>query len=284
MNFYMTLSSNVDSLKVFGSTNKISEFKTKLGRNIELDGDWVVGLAGISYTKSWFNVLSPHQISLFDELGKVHSSNLKTNLDKFTISNGYYETPQRLVNEINKVLNTFTTIKPPILQYNEIDNCVTLECGKIDKTIKVFPNLGDEVENILGLRNRNLNNLLYSHDKHVSGLAEYIFRGGDIFREDKIKAFHPVEISGGYHALYLYSDVVYPSLVGDSFSQLLRVVEVPRRYKFGDTVHLNYDRPHYIPVMLNNFETIEMCIKDDTDNLVPFMFGRCTCVLHFKKV
>ena len=57
MSFYMTLSSNVDSLKVFGTTNKISDFKTKLGRNTSLDGNWQVGLASISYTKSWYNVL-----------------------------------------------------------------------------------------------------------------------------------------------------------------------------------------------------------------------------------
>ena len=284
MGFYMTLSSNVDSLKVFGTTNKISDFKTKLGRTITLDGDWVVGVASVSYTKSWYNVVRSHQISLFDEMGKVYSSTNEVNTDKFTIANGYYDTVQKLINEINKILSKFTTIKSPQIHYNEISNCVKVEPGRIEKTIKVYPNLGDELENMLGLKNRNMNSMVYNHSQHQSGIAEYIFKGTDIYRKNVFQAFHPVEISGGYHALYLYTDIVYPSLVGDSFAQLLRVIEVPRKYKFGETVHLNYDKIYYMPVMLNNFETIVITIKDDTDNLVPFMFGRCTVVLHFKKV
>ena len=122
------------------------------------------------------------------------------------------------------------------------------------------------------------------HEAENASPAEYVFRNTQLYERDKFVAFHPVEITGGYHSLYFYTDIVSPSLVGDSFSQLLRVIEVPRKHKFGETVHLNYDRPQYIPVMLNNFETIEVSIRDDTDNLIPFQFGRCTAVLHFKKV
>ena len=43
----------------------------------------------------------------------------------------------------------------------------------------------------------------------------------------------PYELSGGYHSLFVYSDIVSPSFVGDSFTQLLRLVEIPSNYKFG---------------------------------------------------
>ena len=283
MSFYLTLSSNVDSFKVFGLANKISEFKTKLGRNIDLDSNWSVGLAEITYTKSWYNILESHKVSLFDELGKIYTATNDIDDDKFTISSGFYETTQKLINEINRILGSFTSIKAPKLHYNEINNCVTVEAGKIEKAIKIYPYFGTEIEDILGLRDRDIKRTYYNHISNESGIAEYVFKGDDIYRQDKFRAFHPVEINGGYHSLYLYTDIVYPSLVGDSFAQLLRVIEVPRKYKFGDTVHLNYDRPHYMPVMLNNFETIEISIKDDTNSLIPFMFGRCTVVLHFKK-
>ena len=283
MSFYMTLSSNVDSVKFFGKTNKISEFKTKLGRTICLDGNWCVGVAGISYTKSWYNVINSHQISLFDEMGEIYLTNDNIT-DDFTISKGFYESPSKLVNAINGVLSKFTTIKAPKISYNDINNCVRLEPGIVNDAIRLYPNLGNEIENILGLKNRLLSTMVYSHQKHENAIAEHVFKGDDIYRKDVFNAFHPVEISGGFHSLYLYTDIVYPSLVGDSFSQLLRVIEVPRKHKFGETVHLNYDRPYYMPVMLNNFETIEISIKDDTDNLIPFMFGRCTIILHFKKL
>ena len=281
MSFLLTLDSNVDSFKVFGTENKISEFKTKLARPQNLVGDWVVGVCCIWYPKTWYNILNPHKISLFDELGKVYSQN-KIDTNEFTISEGYYETPLRLVNEINKCLGKFTTIKPPKLVYNELNNFVTIEAGLIEKNIKIYPDFGDEIENILGLKNRSLRNSVYSVQE--SAIADVVFKGGDIYRQNHIKAFHPVEIKAGYHALFLYTDIVYPSLVGDSYAQLLRVLEVPRKYKQGEDISLIYEKPLYYPVMIKNFETIEISIKDDTNTLVPFTSGRVIIVLHFKKL
>jgi hypothetical protein len=280
----MTLSSNVNSIKDFGVPNKIAQFKTKLGKTIQLQGEWEVGVSEIFYTKSWYNIINTHIISLFDEMGKTYEMPNNMNEEMFTISNGYYETAQKLIGEINKILNLFTDIKPPKILYNELNNCATIQAGKIENSVNIYPFLGEEIENILGLRNRSLKSFLYTNTQRNEDLSDYIFRGGDMYRKESFKAFHPVEITGGHHSLYLYTDIVYPTLVGDSFSQLLRVVEVPRKCKFNETAHLIYDRIQYMPVMLNNFETIEISIKDDTDNLVPFMCGRSTVILHFKKL
>ena len=161
MGFYMILSSNVDSYKAFGTTNKISEFKTKLGRNIFLDGGWQVGLADISYTKSWFNILKSHKISLFDDYGKEYMNN--PNDKKFVITAGYYETPQKLIDEINRLLSQYKIMKVPFLVYNEINNSCQIKAGKIEeelgkvKDIKiVFPYFGKEIEDVFGL-NRSKN-------------------------------------------------------------------------------------------------------------------------------
>ena len=274
---YITLASNVAN-----EGNKISNFRTNLARIISFEEGWVVGLTEITYTKSWYNVLQSIPITLIDEIGNVYKPTSKNIHEDFIIHAGYYDTPQKLVSEINKILLKFNQIIPPKIEYNELNNCVTVKAGKIEQTIKVYPNLGEELENILGLKNRNLKNDIYS--TNITSNEDFLFKDYEIFNNDVLKAYHPVEISAGYQTLYLYSDIVYPSLIGDTCAPILRLIEIPRRYKFGDTVHINYDRPHYRSLLLNEFETIEMSLYDDSGKLVPFKFGRLAMTLHFKKL
>ena len=61
MSEYVTLASNVKTVPSFGK-NTIAEFRTKLGRIVSLEGDWVVGLSEITYSKSWYTVLYSHKV------------------------------------------------------------------------------------------------------------------------------------------------------------------------------------------------------------------------------
>ena len=167
MSEYVTLVSNV---KTFDK-NTIAEFRTRLAHKMMLEGEWVVGLTEISYTKSWFNVLYPHNITLFDEMGNIYGRenvNTVNTLDNtdMRIEGGFYPSPQKLVETINKALTKLSATKAPIVYYNEINNCVTMDAGMIDKT-KVYPHLGEEIENILGLRNRNKDSRFYAEISYL---------------------------------------------------------------------------------------------------------------------
>ena len=89
-------------------------------------------------------------------------------------------------------------------------------------------------------------------------------------------------VSGGCHSLFIYSDIVSPSFVSDSYTQLLRLVEIPNNYKFGDQVKLTYPNAYYNPVLVKDFDVIEIDIKDMRMN-IPFEFGRSIITLHFRK-
>ena len=65
---------------------------------------------------------------------------------------------------------------------------------------------------------------------------------------------------------------------------ILRLVQVPSRSNFGRQVVIPYASPHYNPVAVNEFETITINVKDDTDSLIPFQFGRTQVKLHFRRV
>ena len=95
-------------------------------------------------------------------------------------------------------------------------------------------------------------------------------------------AENPIDISANINSIYVYGDIVESSVVGDSFSKLLRVVSVPNT-EFGGTEQRIYGNPSYFPVEKKEFQTIEIDIKDDTGSTLKFESGRVVVVLHFKK-
>lgn len=270
---YVYLFSNFNALKYYGKPNQIGNFKNMLACNLPINQNWKVALAEIIYTKSWYNVLTEHKINLIDELGTV----LKFE-DEAIIKPGYYETPDILCKEINRLLNSFQIKKPVQLDYNSRENYVYLKAGKTDN-LTVYPDLGEEIENILGLRNRNIFRLEY--DVPAPDDARYVFKGLDVFDVEVLKGYHPVEINAGIHYLCVYCDIVNESFTGDTKSQLLRLVEIPRKSKFGETVHIRYNDRNYKNIYTDKFQSIEISVRDSTNRQIPFTSGQCTVVLHF---
>ncbi|GIY37614.1 uncharacterized protein CDAR_125911 [Caerostris darwini] len=72
---------------------------------------------------------------------------------------------------------------------------------------------------------------------------------------------------------YVYSDIVQPVVVGHVEAPLLRVVRISGNDE--DVINVLYDRPHYVPVIRQSFQTIEIEIRLNSGNLVPFERGKC---------
>jgi hypothetical protein len=271
--FSILIDSSVKS--TFNSKNKIANFNTKLPKDLILFGNWVVGVRSICYPKSWHNLLNAHTITLFDEIGTIYKNDLQ-------IEAGYYDTPQKLVNEINKLFKIFKNnkdIQEPELLINENNNFVSIKPGKDKDGLSIYPNLGSEIEEILGFRGND--NYYYKHDNQ-SNFSEYIFYTKE--NTEIIKGLHPAQVDRGYHKFFLYSDIVEPVIVGNTYSPLLLDLEVKHKIKFGDYVYLKYDKPDYVPVMLSKIDSIEVALKDHTNELIPFQFGSVTVRLEFKKL
>lgn len=274
-NHYVYLFSNFNALNYFGKPNKIQNFRNQLSSNLPITQHTSVALSEIIYTKSWYNVQNEHKISLIDELGTV----LNFKIDDIAVKPGYYETPDSLINELNKAMAKFPIKKTPSISYNAKENYVYLTSGKTDY-LTVFPDLGEEVENILGLRNRNT--YIYEYDYAKKEEAKYVFKQLDVFNNDVLKGYHPCEINAGIHYLCVYCDIITESFTGDVKSQLLRIVEIPRKTKFGDTVHIRYNDRNYKNLYSDKFQSIGIHIKDSSNRYIPFTSGQCTVVLHFK--
>lgn len=86
--------------------------------------------------------------------------------------------------------------------------------------------------------------------------------------------------------MFVYCDLVEPRIVGDVYAPLLRVIQAcgkPNSIR-GESEMKTLSPPHYFPLMLTNFRTIEINIRDHTGKAVPFETGTLTVTLHFKRV
>ena len=88
-------------------------------------------------------------------------------------------------------------------------------------------------------------------------------------------------LDGGFHSLYVYSDVVDPRMVGDAMVPLLRIVGIEG--SDGQSITKTFQNPFYVPVSRKRVDRIQCSIKDDTNQLVPFESGKLIVTLHFKK-
>ena len=77
----------------------------------------------------------------------------------------------------------------------------------------------------------------------------------------------------------MYSDIVEYQRVGDSYAPLLRTVQV--KGNNNEVVDLHYDKPDYAPVCKNYFDTINIQIRDDQGEFIPFKYGKIWLRLHF---
>ena len=90
-----------------------------------------------------------------------------------------------------------------------------------------------------------------------------------------------VDLEYGFHDLFIYCDLIQSQYVGDALVPLLRIV--PVEGKVGERVSKSFLRPQYLPVSRKQFETVEVNIKTDTGESVPFEFGRVLLTLHFRQ-
>ena len=98
---------------------------------------------------------------------------------------------------------------------------------------------------------------------------------------DKQWAPYRHDITRGFHSLYVYCNVCAPQIVGDVYAPLLRCV--PIRGNRGEHIMKTYSDPHYISVTDRQVDVIEINIRDDAGELVPFTFGKLVCKLHFRR-
>lgn len=247
--FYVTLPSNA-SAHVYPN-NKIWHFRTKLARPIVLNEPYEVGLIEIQYPRVW--------ASFPDTDATVFINDSKSgNVVTFTLSVGFYDSVTRILKEFNNRCMLSPVTSSINLQYNNITNRIHITgAGGTSLAFK------GRLALILG------------------------FNPGEVFtipRESvykkQVTAPHPADIYGGSYNIFIYSDIVDYQLVGDSHVPLLRCINVADESRVMPT--LTYDKPHYTSLSKSVIDDIEISLKNDQNQYIPFVYGKVVAKLHFR--
>lgn len=264
--FYMTLSSN----NTTDSGNTIALFDTQLQRTYELDNSWYVGLAELSYTKSWFNLRKDARVMVVDENEGVYPSAL-------AIKAGFYQTESALASTINDVVSQIEieNVKhPPEMGFDLYSRRAVVSHGEKNDGTKLYLWLAEDLAEMLGLR------------FHGPTDSTIIDEDG-IMRYNTIKAgltsIRAYDISAGIHSLFVYCDLIEPSFVGDDFSNVIRSVNVNHTEVFGRDCECVFNPIQYYKLSRSKFQRISIGLYDDAGEVIPFKFGRTKIVLHFKR-
>ena len=275
--FYVTLPSNTDP------ENETSNFSVRLPTKLDLQGKWEVALSEIQYPHSWNNV---KQNTLSSGFGLIDNCLEITFTNKIVmpiyVPPGYYGTIKELIQAIQYGQEKARTI---ILHTVEQQD----KTGTFKLRKKLKPSHGKDVVESFQLEyNETIKRvqckMLQSRIRMVrlSDQLQYMLGFVDpIISMSKDTALYQPDIRGGFYSLYVYCSLVEPQIVGNVTAPLLRNVHIEGSH--GEMVEKLYHSPHYVPVIAKEVDRIEIDIKDDKNQSVPFQFGKTVVKLHFRK-
>ena len=239
--FYMTLPSNA-SMDVFPN-NLVTHYFTKLPHPIDLEGQWEVGLVSMSYPHNHYNIRR-------DEASIVCVKN--TLPYSFFLRSGYYHSLKALEVAIEG-MTKMATLKFFHLEIDDITRKTTIIVERKDTEVI----LGKVLARILGFGEQ----VTFTHGIYLSPMQ--------------------VDLNRGFNYIFVYSDIVESSVVGNTSAPLLRIF--PISGKSGDLITKEVQNIHYKPVQKSQFDTIEILLKNENGENIPFEGGKSVVTLHFRK-
>jgi hypothetical protein len=214
---------------------------------------------------------------------KLRYSDVVINLVTGTIPSRHYKTEQDLFDIIKLKMDSVTK--------EFVENKIHLKIGKkLPVKIKELPEF------------RKNNKFVECINGEVTITQRKIDKSGTLFWEfddylhqmlgfseaqesdNKTRAKYPVDIYGQCHSLYVYTNIIQPSFVGQTKSQLLRIIplENPATNQIGSMKSVTFNPILFFPLRHLNFDMIEIQIRDSTGRYILFEFGKVIVTLLFQ--
>jgi len=243
--FYVTLPSN--SSADYYPENTVARYTTKLADKIELESEWEVGLAEISFPSEVENVVYGQcyvDLYINDVL-----------IRRVTLPSGHHKRVRSLVDTLHTEQRSQIPLQshePLLVEFSYVN-------GKISIKLQ---------ENIVIEFSRDLARML--------GFDEYVK-----YRRNMTAKRSASLTAGDVSSAYVYCDILEHVAVGDTKAPLLRIVDKPKK-TYGN-VHQTLNPILYVPLQKKNFDTVEINIMTDTGVPVPFRYGKAFVVLEFRR-
>ena len=209
-----------------------------------------MALVEITTPTFWYNVDENHcrfSISKKNDEGWMETG----------VPPGYYSSNEYLISQLNDRGKDIVSEMDKWLHYNKYERKVL---STVPEGIRIKLPVG--LARILGFQNETA--LSHATD-------EYPERG--------------VDLNHGVHALFIYTDLISHQIVGNAEVPLLRTVRM-KSFTGGDRPEMDtvvFTQPHFVPVSKHYIESIEIDIRDDTGERIPYSTGKVICKLHFRQ-
>ena len=243
--FYLTLPSNA-STDIFPD-NKTTGYRIKLPETINLEGDWEVGVYSIIYPNSWYTIADDNDDRNMYFGFPPHGFATSIGFDY-----GYYEDAGKFIEKANKIMKLDKNLKGGVqFKENNLTKKITVEIKS-----GYSMTFNKRVSRILGFESST-----------------------PVFKKTTVSPYG-ADMSV-LSTIYVYCDIVEPQVVGDVSAQLLR--SIPVQGKFGDIISETFVNIQYAPMLRKSFEDVEILLRGDTGDPVPFERGKVVVTLHFRK-
>ncbi|GBO15550.1 hypothetical protein AVEN_196089-1 [Araneus ventricosus] len=111
--------------------------------------------------------------------------------------------------------------------------------------------------------------------KDLLGFSRQTFDHGDY------KSEYVLELRAGITEVYVYCDIVSPSLVGDSLASILKIIPVANEH--SEQIVKTFSVPLYFRVKKQFFDVIEIEMRTSSGTPIKFISGKTNLVLSFRK-
>ena len=199
------------------TNNTMAKFPNQLAQPLQLDGDWQVALASISFLSNINNINSAEIVAYVSSGAELDASHNRTGKLR-RIRKGIYNSPEELLEEIFRIAQ----LKNFDYHFDTVTQKLVLKFG---------PNEGlsfedEEVPSILGFKGiRDISNPGFIHIGYKSEKA-----GNTLNRH--VGDF-PDDITCGSQLIFVYIDIIEHQNVGDVRAPVIKTIESERRLRNG---------------------------------------------------
>ena len=247
--------------------NTVSHFKVNMREPLELNDQWEVALSELQYPCAWDNVRKDNNKFL---IRFRIQGNAKPYIAIKKVPAGYYADTGSLVAKINSLTEHTAVgkLKGIKLEYDGVARRVTITTKNVmftDKNGKEYRvnasiKLKGDVARLLGFPRDTL-----------------------IIANTKMTSPFTASPSGGFHQMYVYSDLIQPQPHPDGNVPVLRVVAVEHDRQEKRYTSIHFQQSYFMSLAKSRVNTIEFKIADATGKAVGFSHGNAVVTLLFRR-
>lgn len=258
----------------FYPDNTLSSFTNYYRDQINLDGDWRVGISSINYPSIVKNIVDGRFIAY-----TVRGDEDERHVELYNVEPGLYKNVGELIYAITKIASI------------EIDYAVNEITGKLTLVFNASEGLSfptREIPNILGFEGEDDESMYVFDWIHIG--RSYNQRGAILTGKFGTTGNYPVDIIGDTNLVFVYINIIDYQYVGDTKSPLLKIYNRKCKIRNGEInpqeIQSNetFTDLELKKLLTTNIQSIRIELRTSTGELLPFLgTGRTTVTLIFRK-